>query len=173
MQSSETPSAQVQARAPMAGWIGGGLAVAAAILRLFPLAWNFSPVGGLALFSGARMRSWQAFAVPVASMLASNAALAWLHGNSGEFFYPTAPFVFLAFAISVCIGRTLSRSDSPWKIGCASLLASLQFFLLTNFGQWLLMGYPADAAAATEFGRYPWSLTGLLACYENAIPFLR
>ena len=39
------------------------------------------------------------------------------------------------------------------------LLSSLSFFIITNFGVWLM--------------HYPKSLTGLLECYTLAIPFFR
>ena len=37
-----------------------GLTLTGALLRLLPHLPNFAPVGGLSLFAGARLRSWQA-----------------------------------------------------------------------------------------------------------------
>jgi hypothetical protein len=45
-------------------------------------------------------------------------------------------------------------------IGC-SLASSLLFFAVTNFGCWLL------------FGGYAQTVTGLVTCYAQALPFFR
>ena len=39
------------------------MTVLAALLRLAPHPPNFSPIGGVALFGGARLRGWQAYLV--------------------------------------------------------------------------------------------------------------
>ena len=41
------------------------------------------------------------------------------------------------------------------------MIASLQFFLVTNFGVWLM------------WSMYPHTPTGLLGCYEAGLPFFR
>ena len=43
------------------------LTVLGAILRLIPHPPNFAPVGGMSLYAGARLRGWQAFALPLAA----------------------------------------------------------------------------------------------------------
>ena len=43
--------------------------VAVALLRYFPLVWNLAPVGALALFTGARLRSWQWVLLPLGLIL--------------------------------------------------------------------------------------------------------
>jgi len=47
------------------------------------------------------------------------------------------------------------------NIAFAAVSASVIFFALTNFGVWLLSGM------------YSHDVTGLLACYTAAIPFLQ
>ena len=44
-------------------------------------------------------------------------------------------------------------------VAVATLLSSLMFFIVTNFGVWLLQDM------------YPKNLLGLLACYTAGIPF--
>ena len=44
------------------------LTVAGAVLRLLPHPANFTPVGGMSLYAGARLRGWQAFALPLLLM---------------------------------------------------------------------------------------------------------
>jgi hypothetical protein len=69
------------------------------------------------------------------------------------------PWVYASFLINVLLGRLLCRTESPLKIGGVTVLASVQFFLVTNFGVW----------AAGEL--YPMTLEGLLTCYTLALPF--
>jgi hypothetical protein len=136
-----------------------GLAILAGIVRLLPHPWNFTPLGALGLYGGARLRSWQAFALPLVVLAVTDLVLWVLLDN-----HPFDPFVYGSFLIYVLLGRLLSRTQSPWRIGLASLVGSLQFFIITNFGVWLTgLGKP--------YATYPGSLEGLVACYLAAIPF--
>ena len=126
------------------------LTVAGAILRLLPHPPNFAPVGGMSLYAGARLRGWQAFALPLLLMAVTDPIL-------GGYSIAT-PFVYLSFMISVWIGRRLQATESPLRIGAACLACSAQFFLISNFGTWLGPLYA-----------HTWS--GLALCYTAAIPF--
>ena len=68
---------------------------------------NFAPVGAMSLFAGARLRGWQAYALPLILMAI------------------TDPFLGGYSAVT------------PLVIGSAALAGSVQFFLITNFGAWL------------------------------------
>src|SRR5688572_25478438 len=57
--------------------VARGAGILATILRIVPHPPNFSGVGALGLFGGARLRAWQAYLLPVAIMLLSDACL-WL-----------------------------------------------------------------------------------------------
>ncbi len=149
------------------------LAMLAGLVRLIPHLWNFTPVGALGLFGGARLRSWHAFALPLLIMLATDAVLAALRGPEyREYLASPMPFfVYVSLLVNVVIGRTLVRTQSPWRIGTASLLASAQFFLVTNFAQWLAFGVAPGTAGTLQPGQYPRDLPGLLACYVGGLPF--
>ncbi len=55
--------------------------VVAAALRLAPHPPNFTPIGAMALFSGAYLgRKWLAFAAPLAALLLSDAVLGFYRG---------------------------------------------------------------------------------------------
>jgi hypothetical protein len=127
------------------------LTVAGAVLRLLPHPPNFAPVGGMSLYAGARLRGWQAFAVPLLLMAVTDPLR-----PEGSYSIAT-PFVYLSFMISVWIGRRLQSTESPWRIGAACLACSAQFFLISNFGTWL--------------GWYSHTWSGLALCYTQAIPF--
>jgi len=126
------------------------LTVLGAILRLLPHPPNFAPVGGMSLYAGARLRGWQAFALPLVLMAVTDPLRG---GYSGA-----TPFVYLSFMISVWIGRRLQATESPLRIGAACLVCSAQFFVISNFGAWLGTMYA-----------HTWS--GLVLCYTAAIPF--
>jgi hypothetical protein len=130
----------------------------AALLRIFPPEWNFAPVGALALFAGARLRSWLAFALPLAVMLATDALLAQRPGYS--FPYPGMELNYGSFLLYVLLGRTLARTENPLRLGATTLVGSVQFFLISNFGSWLWQAQP-----------YPYTVDGLLQCYAAGVPF--
>ncbi|MBV8553256.1 MAG: hypothetical protein JOY54_18310 [Acidobacteriaceae bacterium] len=135
------------------------LTVAAALLRLAPHPPNFAPVGGLALFGGARLRGWQAYAVPVLAMLVTDPILSHMAGYSA---YSWASLViYSCFLINVSLGRLfLRKSSNPVRIASVALAGSLQFFLITNFFVWL-----------GSVTLYPHTSAGLFECYVAALPF--
>src|SRR5262249_3619561 len=64
-------------------------------------------------------------------------------------------------------GRVLlSQTESPLRIGAVSLLASIQFFIVTNFGAWV-----TDIHSASPTYTSDWN--GLFKCYELGIAFYR
>jgi hypothetical protein len=136
------------------------LTVLAALVRLVPHPPNFSPIGGVALFGGARLRSWQAYVVPLLAMVLTDPIRSRMEGG-----YPAytalSPIIYGSFLISVFLGRTFLRNtNNPVRIATVAFAGSLQFFLITNFFVWL------DARDL-----YPQSFAGLSACYVAALPF--
>jgi hypothetical protein len=127
--------------------------VVAAVLRLVPHPPNFTPIGAMALFSGAYFgRRWLAFVAPLAALLLSDAVIG---------FYRGMDVVYPAIALVVIIGWALTAKRSPFRIGAAAVASSVSFFVLTNFGMWLFSGI------------YPRTLFGLEACFVAAIPFFQ
>jgi|ERR1700682_158316 len=123
----------------------------AAILRVAPHPWNFTPVGAMALFGGAMLRDRRlAFLLPLLAMFAGDALLG---------FNKLSWLVYASFLVNVAIGRLLKENRTVARIGGATFLASLQFFLVTNLGVWAFLN---------SFPRTP---TGLLACYAAGLPF--
>lgn len=152
--------------------------VLAAALRLAPHPWNFTPIGAIALFSGAMVRDRRlAFLFPVLVMFATDAIIG---------FHKLSPLVYASFLLSVLIGRTVvgARFSLPANAGAsprakresetegyarakkyhlpriagAVFLGALQFFLITNFGVWAFLN------------SYPRTGAGLAACYIAGIP---
>jgi hypothetical protein len=124
---------------------------AAAALRLVPHPPNFTPVGAMALFSGAYFgRRLIAFAAPLAALLLSDLVLG---------FYSGMGTVYLATAAAVLVGWMLTRQQSALRIAAAAVVSSLLFFVMTNFAMWLNSGF------------YPRTGAGLVDCFVAAIPF--
>jgi hypothetical protein len=146
--------------------LASGLAVAAGLLRLVPHPLNLTPIGALGIFAGARLRSWHAFALPLFVLAVTDVVVWLLQGRQFPLFYAALPFVYGSFLINVLIGRLLARTESPVRIGAASLLASVQFFVVTNFGTWL-----TSALVPGALPSYPPTPSGLLTCYAAGVPF--
>ena len=126
---------------------------AAAALRLVPHPPNFSPIDAMALFSGAYLgRRTLALLAPLAALLVSDLVLG---------FYSGMLFQYAAVIAIVLLGAiTLSRMN-VLRLAAAALASSLLFFVVSNFGVWLVSGM------------YVHTLAGLGACYVAAIPFFQ
>lgn len=164
-----------------------GMAVAAGLIRLVPHPWHFTPIAGLGLFGGARLRSWWAYVLPLAVMAVSDVLLWAIRGRFDYSLlkYAFNPWVYASFLLAVLCGRLLLRHASGARIAAVSVLVSVQFFLLTNFGVWLAgsvdpQSLPDGAAVVFEEKpqfvapiplHYSRNLAGLIACYTAALPF--
>ena len=132
-------------------WILTAMIFAAAFVRLIPHPPNFAPVAAMALFGGAYFsKKWAAFLVPIAAMFFTDLILG---------FHETMWAVYLSFALIVVIGMLMLKEKKIGNIFFASVISSVSFFIITNFGAWLSSGI------------YPKTTTGLVTCYTAAIPF--
>ena len=131
--------------------LASGLTVLGALARVLPHLPNFAPVGSISLFAGARMRGWQAYAMPLVLMAVTDQ---FVGGWSAA-----TPLVYLSYLITVFIGTRLRGTENAFKIGAGVVGSSLVFFLLTNFA-WLMGS-----------SMYPHTLAGVVQCYVAAIPF--
>jgi hypothetical protein len=127
--------------------------VAAAALRLVPHPPNFSPIGAMALFSGAYLgRRPLAFVAPLGALFLSDAVLG---------FYSGMWVTYLAVALIVLVGWAGLQRLSVLRIAGAAVASSVLFFVVSNFGVWAMSGM------------YPLNGSGLAACYAAAIPFFQ
>ncbi len=76
---------------------------------------------------------------------------------SSLFFLNYGTFLIIYFSI-----KLFNKKDSLLSVGKNILLAPTLFFIISNFIVWLTAG-----------GTYPYTLAGLLYCYEMGIPFYR
>jgi len=135
-----------------------GLIFLAALSRLIPHIDNFTPIGAMALFGGTFISNKRnAFLLPMAAMLFSDCLLQMFYGTG---FHNTMIFVYAAFIVISSLGFILRKRVQRQTIMVASLVGSIIFFLITNFGVW-----------AT--GYYGYHIDGLLNCMIAGIPFFR
>jgi len=130
-----------------------GIIFALAMFRLLPHLPNVSPVAAMALFGGAYFADKRvAFIVPFAALFLSDLVLG-LHSSM--------VFVYAGFALTVAIGFLLKDKVSMTNTAFAMVLSSVLFFLLTNFGAWMMSGI------------YPQTVEGLMQAYVAGIPFFQ
>ena len=115
--------------------------------RILPLPPNFSPVIAITLFGSLYFQGKNlAFIAPISIILISDLILGFTP-NINTYL----PLIFVYF---------FSRKINKMSI-LNLFIASLIFFLTSNFGVWLLSNW------------YPKSFAGLIMCYEAALPFFR
>jgi hypothetical protein len=134
----------------------GGVAAA---LRLVQIP-NIHAVGALGLYAGGRLPLWLAWLPSLAVMAGTDLVLQKLYAWT-----PFNPWVYGSFFLYVLLGRLLAGTRSPWRVGAVSVLGSVQFFVITNFGFWY---HPIGLATPM----YPPTMEGLIACYIAGLPFL-
>jgi hypothetical protein len=124
----------------------------AAILRFMPHPWNFTPIGAMALFSGAAIKDRRlAFLFPLIAMFAGDIFIG---------FHKLMPLVYASFVIEVALGYWIRNHRTATRIAGVTAIGALQFFLITNFGVWAFLG------------GFPRTAAGLLACYISGLPLL-
>ena len=127
------------------------LVVVGILLRFVPHAPNFTPVAAIALFSGVYLNKKYAFIVPLVLMIVSDLFLG-LHN--------VIIFTWGSFILTGFLGLWLKKHKNMFGILSMSLASSLLFYVVSNFGVWIM-------------GWYPHNLAGLINCYIMALPFLR
>jgi hypothetical protein len=111
------------------------------LLRFIPHTANFTPVAAIAIFAGVYLNKRQALIVPLLLMVLSD--------------------VFLGMHNVVTYLGIWARNHKTFKvIASTSVISSVLFYLITNFGVWAM-------------GWYPQTVKGLLDCYVLGLPFLR
>jgi hypothetical protein len=125
------------------------LILLATISRILPHPFNFTPIGAIALFGAAQFnRKVFAFMIPMVSMLLSDLFIG----------APSLP-TYVSFVLIATFGIFFLKKFTFGRIIVASLIASISFFLITNFFVWF------------QSSMYPQSWAGLIACYTAGLAF--
>ncbi len=122
--------------------------------RLLPHPANFAPIAAIALFSGLYLPKRFAIIVPAAALLLSDIVL-------GFYTWQVVVSVYACFALTGIMGLYLAKQKNFATIALGTILASIIFFLVTNWAVW-------------AFGTmYPHTTSGLMQSYIMALPFFR
>ena len=120
---------------------------------------NVVPVFSCLLFF-ATARPAREFVLPLSVLMGVDIFM-----TTHRYGYPVTADAVVTWAwylIAMLLGAgVLWTSDSWRRVAACSLLASVSFFLASNFAVWAIWQI------------YPRTLTGLGACYEAALPFFR
>jgi hypothetical protein len=130
-----------------------GLVTLLALSRLIPHPPNFTPILGMAVFSGAIIsKRFIAYLVPLAAMLLSDLYLG---------FHASMPIIYFSLAVCVLIGTFIEARVSILNSFLSISLGVLVFFLITNFMVWY------------GSGMYESNISGLMTCYFMGLPFVQ
>ncbi len=144
------------------------LMVLAAFCRFIPHMPNFTPTEGLTLLGAAYLgrKQWAIF-IPIIMLYFSdliiNNTIARPYFPNQEgiiWFAPYMIFNLIAIIAIVMICSGILKKINFLSVFGSALMASILFFLITNFGSWI-----------DGFMPYSKNLSGLMACYVAAIPF--
>jgi len=134
-------------------YFGLGLIILLAFSRLIPHPPNFTPILGMAVFSGAIInKKIVAYLVPLAAMLLSDLYLG---------FHSGMPIIYFTLAICVLIGTFIESRVTILNSILGITAGVLVFYLITNFTVWY------------GSGMYENSFSGLITCYVMGLPFLQ
>ncbi len=139
----------------------------AAATRLFPSVTppNVSPMASIALFGSAFFgRKYLAIILPLAVLFVSdlflNNVVYTAYYDGFTFFSLYSIPVYTAFLLIALLGFGVSKKITGTRVLGGTILATILFFLVTNFGSWLTLPYTKD-------------LTGLVEAYTAGLPFVR
>lgn len=130
------------------------LIVVGVSFRFLPHVPNFTPIIALTLFGAAYLPRKYALMIPLGIMLTSDFFI-------GSYQPGLMLVVYGSLLLITGLGFLLKNNDNWKTIGITSLLGAVLFFVITNFGVWLLTPW------------YGKSLAGLMKCYYLALPFFR
>ena len=120
--------------------------------RFIPHPPNMTAITAIALAGSVYVNLKTGVFVPLAAMIISDIFLG---------FHPILLFVYLSFFLIALIGMYLKTHKSVKNVVAATLLSSVLFFIVTNFGVWM------------SGTLYTTDIYGLQQCYIMAIPFFR
>ncbi|MFA5259807.1 MAG: DUF6580 family putative transport protein [Candidatus Omnitrophota bacterium] len=111
---------------------------------------NFTPVIALALFGGLYLGKMRGWITPLLLMVVSDMIIG-LHA--------IVLFTWGSIVLIALLGYQMRGRKNAANLLGTGVLAAVIYFLITNFGAWLVM--------------YPKTAEGFVSCYVAAIPFFR
>ena len=128
-----------------------------AAVRVLPHPWNFTPIGAMAIFSGAKLaNTWAAFLMPLSALLL---------GDLFVGFHKLMLIVYLSVSVNVLFGRYIRGRQTVFGISVATLAGAVPKSpagLLTGyiagilFGAFALAGRLAPTFSANDATLAAW-----------------
>lgn len=132
-----------------------GLILLGVVARLIPHPPNVTPLTAIALFGGTSLPKRWAILLPLVIVAISD-LLIGLHD--------VVAFTWSSLALTGLLGWWIRKRAHAARIAFCAIAGSTIFFLVTNFGVWLV----GDGGLM-----YPKTFQGLWLCYIAALPFYR
>lgn len=120
---------------------------------------NIEFVTTTALLAGAYLGWKWSIAVPLTIMVITDLII----GNTNIFVFTWSGYLFISYLGYLSHLSDLKKEKKILKATGVGIIASLWFYLWTNFGVWLL----------DSWGMYPKTLAGLVDAYFYGLPFLK
>ena len=134
-----------------------GLILILALARLIPHPPNFTPIIAVAIVSGYFFKNLNfSLIILLMAMLISDLFIG---------FYENVFFVYASLLLITFIFHKISKKINFKNLFIFSFAGSLIFFIISNFGVWILGSPGLDNLP------YDKNLNGLIECYILAIPF--
>ena len=134
----------------------------AALSRIIPHPYNFTPLSAIALFGAAHFkRDWQVIFIPIVATWLSDLFINNVLYQSSSFVWVYQGFYWQygAYILIALLGRKALTRITVSRVLLSSIGAAGVFFLVSNFGVWA--GSPM----------YPQTFSGLATCYAAGLPF--
>ena len=127
------------------------LVVFGVFMRLSEHPYNFTPILAISLFTGICFYDRKyLLAIPLLMMFISDYFLG---------FHSLIPWVYAPLIICLFIGIAVRRYLNGYIVLYSSVLCSVIFFVISNFGVWIV--------------GYPQTFEGFVSCYTMALPFFK
>ncbi len=124
------------------------------VARLSPHLPNFIPVVAVALSVGVYVGKKWAIILPIAALLISDFFV-------GFYELPVMLAVYGSFVLIGIFSWWLRKNKTVLNVFSIVLLSSISFFIITNLAVWFFSAW------------YTKDLSGLIYCFQMAIPFFR
>jgi hypothetical protein len=130
--------------------------------RFIPEIGHYTPVFAVLILTAMTFNRRYMY-IPFVGILASDVLLQYFSYYQFSYLFSSLFFLnYASYLLVYLLMYSYNRKDSVISIGLNVLFAPTIFFLLSNFVVWVTAG-----------GVYPYTVSGLVYCYEMGLPFYR
>lgn len=131
---------------------------------------NFTPIGAMALFSGAYFTNkWKAFIFPLTTLFLSDLIInIFVFDGKYGIVYSGWYTIYGIMVLVVCLGKWILQKVSVANVLLAAIAAAVIHWLIADFTVWV--GGGTDLRTMTPLTK-DWS--GLMQCYAQGFRFMK